>query len=134
MSRYFARECALAGGWTGQGISDEGEGACNPMVESAVVDFRDFAELHSDPAPPLVCTTSTCGKFYITASSSDIYTYEIEDRSLRLISKTSCERRVTAVTIDANAGRFVIAALLEGRIGLYIDMLGVSLPVASGPA
>jgi hypothetical protein len=55
-----------------------------------------------------------------------MFTYEIEGLSLRLLSKTSCERQVLSVTVDANPERFVIAAILEDRIGLYIDMLGKS--------
>lgn len=77
------------------------------------------------PPTARVCATSICGRYLILACGFDIYTYQIEGLSLNLISKTSCEKLVLAVTIDAGSDKFVIAALLEGRIGLYIDLCGV---------
>ena len=131
MSCYFARECALAGNWTGQGLSSSSEAHYNPMIEACLADFGPFLE--SNPATDdqqsglaQLYATSTCGRYAVMTSGSEIYTYEIEGRSLRLLSRTSCERRVLTVTIDVTSERFVIAAILEGRIGLYIDMLGKS--------
>lgn len=127
MSCYLSRECALAGDWTGQGLSHSGSSECKPMRETCTAELRLFEQALAAQTTR-VCTTSTCGRYLILASGREIYTYEIEGRSLRLLSKTSCERQVLAVTLDATPKRFVVAALLEGRIGLYIDMYGSSEP------
>ena len=134
MSCYLARECALAGNWSGQGLSSGVGSVPNPMKHRASVDFNLLSEIGVEPATHSVrcgdvCTTSLCGRYYLTASGSDIYTYEIQGHFLRLLNKTSCERQVSAVSIDVSPERFAIAALLEGRVGLYIDMLGKSPPI-----
>ena len=136
LSCYLARECALAGNWTGQGLSDSKNSRYNPMREACIAELRLFTDRISateDRRSPTtrVCTTSTCGRFLITACGLDIYTHGIEGCSLRLLSKISCEKQVLAVTIDATSEKFVVAALLEGRIGLYVDMNGVSRPAVS---
>jgi hypothetical protein len=139
ISGYFARECALSGAWTGQGLSSSSEAHYNPMIESCLADFGPFLE--SNPATDdqqsgfaQLYATSTCGRYAIMTSGSEIYTYEIEGRALRLLTRTSCERPVLTVTINVTSERFVIAAILEGRIGLYIDMLSKSEHlVASSP-
>lgn len=100
------------------------------MREACVADLEPFTYALAtidEQVPPTarVCATSTCGKYLTLACGFDIYTYQIEGLSLSLISKTSCEKRVLAVTIDAGSNKFVIAALLEGRIGLYVDLCGV---------
>ena len=133
MSCYLSRECALGGDWGGQGLdSAYGRGYGNPMIETCTMDFGMLGEFNDvppdDPPEPekKVCGTSVCGKYFLTTAGSTIYTYEIEGQSMRLLSKTSCERKVLAVSIDASSERFALAALLEGRIGVYIDLLGGS--------
>lgn len=118
LSYYLARECSLAGDWTGHGFSKSGETGCNSM--------RVTNSIPKDWSSPTVqlCTTSTCGGFVICASGCDISTYRIGGRVLRLLSKMSCEKPVLAVTINAFSQKLVLAALLEGRIGLYIEMNG----------
>ena len=132
MSCYLARECALAGKWTGQGLRADSANVVNPAGSSCSVDFTALQEI-TDPNDDLgrravVCTTSLCGTYFLTAAGPNIFTYEIEGRSIRLISRTSCGRRVVAVSIGTSSERFAIAALLEGRIGLYIDVFGKPRP------
>lgn len=74
----------------------------------------------------VVCTTSICGRYFLLAAGSSIYAYEVEKQSLRLISKTSCERPVQALAMSVTSERFAIAAVLEGRTGLYLDLLSGS--------
>ena len=132
VSCYFARECALAGNRTGQELSSQSQAPSSPMIEASMSDFGPLLEStpsatdHQQSCSPQVCATSTCGRYITVTSGSEMFTYEIEGQSLCLLSRTSCERQVLSVTIDANPERFVIAAILEGRIGLYIDMLGKS--------
>ena len=137
MSCYFARECALSGDWTGHGLSFHEAVQSSPIIESCEADFRPFVQSTSgsnddETSCSPVCTTSTCGRYLIQTAGAEIYTYEIEGRSLRLLSRTSCEKRVLAVTIDATPEKFVLAALLQGRIGVCIDMIGNSEPVVTG--
>lgn len=69
-----------------------------------------------------VCTTSNCGKYFLTAAGSELYTYRIERNTLRLCSRTSCERNILAISISDRAEQLAVAVLLEGRIGLCLDM------------
>jgi hypothetical protein len=130
-SCYLARECALAGNWTGQGLSSSKKSCYNPMREACIGALRLFTSQDRQSPTTRVCTTSTCGRYLITACGLDIYTYGIEGQSLRLLSKISCENRVLAVTVNATSEKFIVAALLEGRIGLHVDMNGIAQPAAS---
>lgn len=102
----------------------------NPMTESAVVDFRALCTPPNHETTP-VLTTSSCGHYFLLASGAEIYTYEILGHHLRLVSRTSCGKRVVAMAIDASDDRLAIAALLEGRIGIHIDLTGTAV---SSPA
>ena len=133
LSNYLARQCALAADWTGRGLRDaRAANHESPVIDTAQVDFRAIPP-PKDAAPvDSVCTTSLCGKYFLLAKGPNIYTYEIQGERLRLISTTSCERRVLAMAIDVSADRFAIAALLEGRIGVHIDLVGS--PTSEPPA
>ena len=133
MSCYLARECALTESWKGQDL-DSDQDPPIPMTEKCFIDFQPLKEAATQASEQPetfeeVCSTSTCGKYYLTACDTEIYTYEIEGLSLRLVSRTSCERRVLAMSIDAGPERFAIAAVLESRIGLHIDLLAESSPI-----
>ena len=65
----------------------------------------------------LVCV----GDYYAVAEGTSIHAYKIEGDSLRLVNRVSCERAVLALSISAGPGRLALAALLENRIGIYID-------------
>lgn len=103
------------------------------MAQSAEVDFRNVCRAEKGFAAKSVCTTSLCGRYFLLADGTEIYTYDIQGHSPRLIDRTVCEKRVLAIAIDASPHRFAIAALLESRIGVYIDLLGTpsSEPAAS---
>lgn len=125
LSSFLARECALAGDWTGCGKSDSGSARCeSPLTECADVTFSAISKASDSAGCAPVCTTSLCGRYFLLASGSEIYTYQIHGEDLRLINHTSCEKRVLALAIDVSPERFAIAALLDGRIGVYIDLVG----------
>ncbi|KAK3700032.1 hypothetical protein LTR37_016192 [Vermiconidia calcicola] len=137
MSRFLARECTLAGHWKGRVLPSLRDGLdTNPMAEHCRADFSGIGHPEPDSLPSAQHTksmfsTSICGKYFLAAEGSNIYTYEIDGTSIRLLSRTSCERRVLAVSIDASFERFAIAAILEGRIGIYVDLLNT---IQSSPA
>ena len=129
LSCLLARECALAGAWTGTGLSRPGGG----MVAACAVDFRSWdAGPHGgaprSPAP--IHATSPCGRFYAVARGRGIHAYEVDGRSVRLVSRTRCEDGVEAVAVGVTGGgagagaapRLVVAALLRGRVGVYVDV------------
>ncbi|KAJ9668818.1 hypothetical protein H2201_001064 [Coniosporium apollinis] len=51
-----------------------------------------------------------------------IYVYELWDNNLGPVTSVVCPRRVLAMSMDASARRFSVAALLDGRMGLVCDL------------
>ena len=96
------------------------------MAERSAIISPAVRDGLSDPTPPSIktfriCTTSLCGRYYAVAEGTSIHAYKIEGDSMRLVNRVSCERAVLALSISAGPGRLALAALLENRIGIYID-------------
>lgn len=126
MSRYLSLECFLAGNQATQTSSQHL--ISYPETQCISVDFTTLKDWSPKPeqvslSSPTVGTTSLCGKYYVTSVDSEIFAYSIDRDSLRLMSRTPCEQRVLAMAIHAGSGRLAIAALLERRVGLYIDLM-----------
>lgn len=124
LASFLARECSLSGFWARKGLQDETSASRHrsALTESASVDLEALFRGPGGTSIEPVCTTSPCGRYFLLASGSTIYTYEFGGDRLHLISRTTCEKSVRAVAMDVSADKFAIAALLEGRIGIYIDL------------
>lgn len=116
MSRRISRECALSGVHRRP----------SAITQTAKVDFAGLASGYAGPEGrhngALVFTASTCGKYLLVAEGGMIYVYLLWDNSLRPVTSVVCPRRVLAMSMDASARRFAIAALLDGRMGLVCDL------------
>lgn len=134
LSRHLARQCALAAGWTGNGLeaspspvtASSRTGYYSGLVERCRADFTDLASGYGGPArqddPRLVFATSVCGKFFLVAEAGMVYIYAVEEAGVLPVTSVTCPRRVLAMSMDASAGRFAVAALLDGRMGLVCDL------------
>jgi hypothetical protein len=122
---FLARQCALAGGWTGNGLArPASEDACNPMVECCSVDFTDLGNTATEEvSTSTVCTTSSCGRYFVIAKEREMYIYELDGMWPRLTGRVVSDQKVLAVAIDTASDCFALAAILENRVGLYVDLL-----------
>ncbi|KAK3047232.1 hypothetical protein LTR09_011332 [Extremus antarcticus] len=142
LSSFLACECALAGAWTGNGLDVVKQDHCNPMVEGCSVDLEDPRHrAHSTIAVDvegLKCrgrlssgtprqfnayTISSCGRYFVTTVGPDIYLYDVKGLWFNLYGRVSCGRPVVAVALDTSDNKVIIAAILEGRICIYIDLV-----------
>jgi hypothetical protein len=121
LSSHLARQCALASGWTGNGL----DAKC-ALTENSQIDFTGFANGHSvstgDQSAGLVFSTSTCGRFVLTARDTLIIIYSCHGHSLIPITSVICPRRVLSMSMDVSSGRHAVAALLEGRMGMVSEL------------
>ncbi|KAF2206018.1 hypothetical protein GQ43DRAFT_445548 [Delitschia confertaspora ATCC 74209] len=51
-----------------------------------------------------------------------IYVYKLQGDNLRPLTSVTCPRRVLAMSMDASANRYAIAALLDGRMGIWCNL------------
>jgi len=135
MSCFLAQECALTGGWTGNGLAeDDGR---NPLIECCSADFEALrngpATVEGQHWKPNVCSSSSCGKYYVKVYGPEIYIYKTDGLWLHLLSRVMCGSQVLAVSIDTTADCFALAAILEKRVGIYIDLLASRSPSAASP-
>jgi hypothetical protein len=139
LSCLLASECALAGKWTGNGVGHyhRTDLPRNPMAETLNVDLRaislDEKGNAKNQAKGKTCATSMCGKYYIVAFDTKIYIYEMNGLSFQIVSRISCNKTVQTVALDASRDSFAMAAILEGRVGLFRDMENTPLPEAVDP-
>jgi hypothetical protein len=121
LSRRLSRECALASGWTGNGLE-----ARPPIVESSQVDFTELSNGHSaasgEHSRGLVFSTSVCGRYLLVARDTLIYIYSFWRGCLEPVTTVVCPRRVLSVSMDASKGRHAVAAILEGRMGMVCEL------------
>jgi hypothetical protein len=121
LSRRLSRQCALASGWTGNGLE-----ARQAIVESSQVDFTELMNGHSaasgEQSRGLVFSTSVCGRYLLLARDTLIYIYSLWRGWLEPVTTVICPRRVLSVSMDASKGRYAVAAILEGRIGMVCEL------------
>lgn len=158
LSKRLATECSLSPGRTGNGFPESvlagnlpANSEQNPtsLEVSGILDFTQLSrpEAHShDGRSGLRFTVSTCGKFLLLLDSNVIFVYCIRV----LVSQTpgyqhgghidflmgiACPHYVVAVSMDTSRNRYTIAALLEDRMGLILDVPELSLMARrSGPS
>lgn len=91
-------------------------------MESAWVDFAPLCHQEISARAEPVCTTSLCGRFFMLAVGHQVYTYYVHGDRWQLVDRRSYEKRVLAMAVDASGDPLAIAILLEGRVGMYIDL------------
>lgn len=127
MSCFLARECALAGNWTGNGLLGSGDSASpKPLVHADVENFvgihADSTESVNDLGQDPIVTTSLCGGYCLIALGSTIKVYKLDGHAVRLLGRVTCEKTVLKMSMYATAEHVTLAALLEDRIGVYVDL------------
>jgi hypothetical protein len=122
LGRRLSRECSLSSAYKGNGL-DEFD---SPIMEVSQTDFAGLAIRYSASIgrqqAALIFTTSVCGKFLLVTRDTRIYIYELGGGILRPLTRVSCPRRVLAMSMDVSSGRYAIAALLEGRMGMVCEL------------
>jgi hypothetical protein len=142
MSKWISRESALGPDWPGE---RDGQ---NSFVEIGHSDFTDMAVSYKDPKiqdAGVIFTVSLCGRFLLVSHGCLIYIYELNHRCkpqntwslplqprdaaveslgvLRPVASIICPRRVLECSMDTSSNRFAVAALLDGRMGIVVDIL-----------
>ncbi|KAI4185120.1 MAG: hypothetical protein LQ346_005974, partial [Caloplaca aetnensis] len=138
LSKRLATECSLAPGWTGNGFPVPDSAPASSLRLTGTFDFAHLRDHRSDQHSNLRFVMSTCSKFLLVLDSSVIYVYCIRDLSsstppyqhggrMEFLLGIACPRSVLAVSMDTSKDRYTIAALLEDRMGLIMDVPELSL-------
>ena len=53
-----------------------------------------------------------------------LYICRVQTDSLDLVCQVPCEKNVLAASIAAGPGKLAVAAILAGRVGIYVDIVG----------
>ncbi|KAF2441140.1 hypothetical protein P171DRAFT_457021 [Karstenula rhodostoma CBS 690.94] len=126
LSRMLSRECSLSFEWTGSGVPTKNRQNSGVFAEVSHTDFTDLAGGHSGSeargSGGLNFTTSICGQYLLVGRETIIYVYHIEGSSLVPATSIICPRRVLAMSMDVSSGRYAVAALLEGRMGMVCEL------------
>lgn len=123
MSRRFSTECLLSGRKTN--VERPG------FLSTGVVDFSKLAQQHSLQNARF--NVSMCGNYVLVSSGCSIHVYRLRtkkvglmDKDIDLVASIPCPDSVVSATIDTSAPRFVVAALLQGRVGMVGDIISGS--------
>ena len=114
------------------------------FIQTSAIDFTEIAVHYPGRSPAgLIFNVSSCGKFLMAANGCLVYLYELNRThkntgietvdipgALRPVTSIICPRRVLACSMDTSSNRYVIAILLDGRMGLVCD-INTSLASAS---
>jgi hypothetical protein len=89
----------------------------------------------SSPIQPAHFTVSGCAKFALLAQDCGVFIYSLQGFKAGLNPLTSifCPRRIVKVSMDTRCGRYAVAILLEGRIGISCEIgMGKNCPPRRG--
>lgn len=142
MSRRFATECLLAG--RKSNIKESG------FVATQVIDFsalaqslpsarnrRLFSKTREEMTRQVSSTfsVSTCSNYVLVTAGCRIHVFHLlgrkpslsrsinlEDTNVIPITTIECEFEVLSAVLDTSTPRFIIAALLENRVGMVCDL------------
>ncbi|KAH9860653.1 hypothetical protein J1614_011984 [Plenodomus biglobosus] len=121
LSRHLARQCALASGWTGNGLETG-----SAFYEDSQINFRELSNCPATAASRggrgLTFSTSLCGQFLCVARDTVIFVYDLRSGVPQPITSVVSPRRVLSMSMDVSSGRHAIAALLEGRLGMVCEL------------
>lgn len=135
MSKWVSRECNL---------SDMRRSA---FTEVGYTDFGDMAPRGRTGGlkGAVTFTASLCGRYLTATHGQTAYMYELNHvcppgRSawsiplrrrqrmplgfLRPVTSIVCPRRIISCSMDTSAGRYSVAFLMEGRVGMVCDIAG----------
>ncbi|KAH7402051.1 hypothetical protein DE146DRAFT_452308 [Phaeosphaeria sp. MPI-PUGE-AT-0046c] len=120
-SRYLSRQCALAFGWTGNGLDPRAA-----IVEDSNIDltkqFDGYDVSTGEEHSSLLISVSSCGDFVLIARDSRVDVYDLRSGSLLLLNRLTCPRRVLCMSMDTSSGRHAVALLLESRMGQVCEL------------
>ncbi|KAL8653351.1 MAG: hypothetical protein Q9210_002153 [Variospora velana] len=150
LSKRLATECSLSPGWTGGGFPrTPTEPYGTSLGISSTIEFLDLSvpqQHRQDQQPSLRFVVSTCGEILFVLVSTVIWVYCIRDfvspparyqhgGHIEFLVSIICPYPVLAVSMDTSGNRYTIAALLESRTGLVIDVPELALMARrSGPS
>ncbi|KAF2454787.1 hypothetical protein BDY21DRAFT_325207 [Lineolata rhizophorae] len=129
LSRIIARECSVSHGWTGNGLPSQTPTESPPaaFLRTSETDFADLSNGYAGPqgrhGSGLIFQVSVCSRFVLVAESAVIYVYELCGDKIVLVSSVVCPKRVLAMSMDTTGGRYAIAALMDGRMGLVCELI-----------
>lgn len=149
MSKRFSTECLLSGrktnverpGFLTTGVVDFSKLSPQHPVQSAraTATPEEPSVFGSDVDASSRFNVSMCGNYVLVTSGCMIHVYrlltkkaglseslwsspDLPDKDIDLVARISCPDRVVSATIDTSAPRFVVAALLRGRVGMVCDV------------
>ncbi|PFH63422.1 hypothetical protein XA68_10012 [Ophiocordyceps unilateralis] len=138
MSKWISRECNLA------------DPNCRAFAERGLSDFGDM--VHRARSSAVAFTVSLCGRYLLATHGQVAYIYELNHvcppgRSawarplrrrqgmplgfLRPVTTVICPRRIIACSMDTSAGRYAVAFLMDGRMGMVCHITRGTKPSAS---
>lgn len=73
---------------------------------------------------PASFTVSGCCKYVLLAQDRTVYIYHLQSfkSGIRPLTSIICHRRVVRVSMDTSCGRYAVAILLEGRVGMCCEV------------
>ncbi|KIW98847.1 uncharacterized protein Z519_00510 [Cladophialophora bantiana CBS 173.52] len=123
-SKRLATESRLSPNWRGSSLS----GDSFPSSRLSIIEEVDFSKIMTSHALPKKTrfTVSACGRFVLVVSGSDISVYSLSDseQSLVPVVRLATGIDVLKVSMDTSSGRWSVAALLAGRVGMLWDLNG----------
>lgn len=145
LSKRLATECSLGPAWTGNGLprnqsSDPKTATLSKTSGLVLTSVTDFSELklgyngpcHRNEKVELQFTVSSCQRYLLVVQGCMIYVFSLRYPAvtpshqygghLQPYTSIICPSCVLAVSMDTTSGRFAVAALLEGRVGLVCDL------------
>ncbi|KAL8671448.1 MAG: hypothetical protein Q9168_004054 [Polycauliona sp. 1 TL-2023] len=114
LSKRLATECSLSS---------------SGLFFSSTIDFsmlRQSLPRGQVQAPELRFVTSSCGRFLLVLVEATVHVYR-HDRRLEFVLSIACPSTVLAIDMNTLQDRYSIAALLEDRKGLVIDIPELNL-------
>ncbi|KAK5026088.1 hypothetical protein LTS07_007613 [Exophiala sideris] len=126
-SKRLATESRLSPEWRGSSLSH----VSGSLPRLWLMEEVDFSKIISQDVPSgrARFTVSTCGKFVLVVSQTDISLYSLCEpgQSVTPIIRLAAGLEVLKVSMDTSSERFSVAALLAGRLGMLWDLLGSPL-------
>ena len=136
LSKRLATECRLSPEWQGSGLKSEDCTSSQRMKVIGCIDYtalicssqeseaqaKVFQALESTVIQSI--TVSSCSKFVLFIEGISIYVYQLLHQIpwLRPFARINCPRKVLYVSMDTDSGRYAVAALLAGRLGMCCDL------------
>ncbi|KAI9728956.1 MAG: hypothetical protein M1828_000041 [Chrysothrix sp. TS-e1954] len=129
LSQRLSRECSLLPPSISSVHTTSKSNTYSSHVSLSLSGVTDMSELVSRPTdsdPTVGChlqfTASVCGQYVLVVDRFTIYVYRLSAHVLEPTTSIVCPKRVLAASMDTSSGRYAVAALLEGRMGLVCDI------------